>query len=111
MSITRERLEQLNKQARVIAVISAERDRQDKLKAEGRFKYTCADDGMDDWERLGCIMEEVGEVSTLLLNRIDPVKRADGHDACDISDTALLKELSQIAALSAAWMERLVDGA
>jgi hypothetical protein len=92
----------------VLTIIGSERKHQDILKAQGRFKHTCADDGMIDWERLGCILEEVAEVNMILLNRIDPVKRADGHDNCDVSDTALRKELSQIAALSAAWMERLV---
>jgi len=81
---------------------------QEHLKEIGRFKYTCADDGMEDGERLACVIEEIGEVATILLNRVDPVKQKDGHDECDISDAALRKELSQVAALSAAWMERLL---
>lgn len=81
--------------------VGAERKRQLVLKEQGRFKYTPSDDGITDWQRLGMILEEVGEVSRNLLARDGLV--TDG----DKSNAALRKELSQVAALSVAWMERL----
>lgn len=81
--------------------MGAERKRQLVLKEQGRFKYTPSDDGITDWQRLGMILEEVGEVSRNLLARDGLV--TDG----DKSNAALRKELSQVAALSVAWMERL----
>ena len=82
-------------------VVAEERIRQLRLKEAGRFKYTPSDDGLTDWQRLGMILEEVGEVSRNLLARDGLV--TDG----DPSDAALRKELSQVAALSVAWLERL----
>jgi hypothetical protein len=84
-----------------LLVVAHERERQHRLKAEGRFKYTPSDDGLTDWQRLGTILEEVGEVGRNLLARDGLV--TDG----DASDAALAKELSQVAALCVAWMERL----
>jgi NTP pyrophosphatase (non-canonical NTP hydrolase) len=84
-----------------LAAVGAERARQHRLKAEGRFQYTPSDDELTDWQRLGMILEEVGEVARNLLARDGLV--TDG----DPTDTALAKELSQVAALSVAWMERL----
>lgn len=86
---------------RVLTIIGAERRRQLALQAQGRFKYTLSDDGMTDFERLACIVEEVGEVGRNVLRRAGLATDGDPDDA------ALRKELSQIAALCAAWMERL----
>lgn len=84
-----------------IGDIFNERQRQVRLKAEGRFKHTPADDEMSDGERLATIIEEVGEVGRNVLCRAGLV--TDG----DPSDSALRTELAQIAALCVAWMERL----
>jgi hypothetical protein len=84
-----------------LLVVAHERERQHRLKAEGRFKYTPSDDELTDWQRLAMILEEVGEVARNLLARDGLV--TDG----DVGDDALAKELSQVAALSVAWMERL----
>jgi hypothetical protein len=78
-----------------------ERSRQEDLKAEGRFKHTLADYGLTYAERLACIVEEVGEVGRNVLARNGVV--TDG----DASPAALYKELSQVAALSVAWMEHV----
>lgn len=87
---------------RAMKRVTVERHRQLVLKAEGRFEYTPSDDGLDDWQRLGMVLEELGEVARNLLARDALVQ--DG----DATDSALLTELSQVAALSVAWMERFV---
>lgn len=84
-----------------IEEVITERRRQISLQDEGRFKFTLSDSGLSDSQRLVCIMEEVGEVARNILTRDGLAK--DG----DTSDLDLRKELSQIAALSVAWMERL----
>jgi hypothetical protein len=84
-----------------MAMVGTERARQLRLKADGRFSYTPSDDDLNDWQRLGMILEEVGEVARNLLARDGLV--TDG----DADDGALARELSQVAALSVAWMERL----
>jgi hypothetical protein len=84
-----------------LAMVGTERARQLRLKAEGRFKYTPSDDELTDWQRFGMIIEEVGEVARNLLARDALV--TDG----DVDDLALGVELTQVAALSVAWMERL----
>lgn len=81
--------------------VKLERERQLRLKQEGRFDYTPSDDGITDFERYGMIGEEFGEVARNCLARAGIVR--DG----DRTDQALRKELCQVAALSVAWMERL----
>lgn len=88
----------------VLNDIQYERERQFKLKEEGRFKYTPSDDELHDGERYWMIAEEMGEVSRNCLARKMLV--TDG----EISDAALYKELCQVAALSLAWMQRLDKG-
>lgn len=56
---------------------------------------------MTDAERLACLCEELGEVARLVLARESLV--SDG----DAADVVLRDELSQVAALAVAWMERL----
>jgi NTP pyrophosphatase (non-canonical NTP hydrolase) len=84
-----------------LTTVGRERRRQLALQRQGRFTYTLSDDGMTDFERLACIVEEVGEVGRNVLRRAGLA--TDG----DETDSALRKELSQIAALAVAWMERL----
>jgi NTP pyrophosphatase (non-canonical NTP hydrolase) len=86
---------------RALTTVGRERKRQLALQQQGRFTYTLSDDGMTDFERLACIVEEVGEVGRNVLARAGLA--TDG----DTDDAALRKELSQIAALAVAWMERL----
>ncbi len=86
---------------RCLTTVGSERKRQLLLQQQGRFTYTLSDDGMTDFERMACIVEEVGEVSRNVLARAGLA--TDG----EVDDAALHKELSQIAALCVAWMERL----
>lgn len=84
-----------------LADVAAERHRQGRLKRQGRFRYTLADDGLDDFQRLTTISEEVGEVARSLLGRAQLT--TDGATG----DDHLRAELCQVAALAVAWMERL----
>ena len=86
---------------RALTIVGSERKRQLALQASGRFTYTLSDDGMTDFERLACIVEEVGEVGRNTLARAGLATDGDADDA------ALKKELAQVAALAVAWMERL----
>lgn len=80
--------------------ISEERGRQDVLKAEGRFEYTLADNpGLDDMEKLYCILEELAEAGKAIMRSRGLVTDGDGH--------ALRKEIVQVAALALAWLEAL----
>ncbi len=86
-----------------LQAVKAERSRQELLKCEGRFEHTLADeDGYEDGLKLACILEEVAEVGKNLL------AKAGKHNDGDPSVEALYKELSQVAALSVAWMEFLL---
>lgn len=86
---------------RALIQVGSERKRQLLLQQQGRFTHTLSDDAMSDFERLACIIEEVGEVGRNTLRRAGLA--TDG----DEGDKALRTELSQIAALAVAWMERL----
>ena len=77
--------------------IDDERHRQEKLKAEGRFKYTCRDPEMTDSDRFKVLVEEVGEVARALLE--------SDRLANDLSGKDLEKELIQVAAVVVAWLE------
>jgi NTP pyrophosphatase (non-canonical NTP hydrolase) len=68
--------------------IVRERRRQDMLKAQGRFKYTCADPELNNGERLAILVEEVGEVARAL-------QTGEG----------LREEVGQCAAICLAWLQ------
>jgi hypothetical protein len=84
-------------------IIHTERLRQERLKVEGRFRYTLSDEGASDLLRLSSVVEEIGEVSKNLLAREGLV--TDGEPTLK----AIHKELSHVAALSVAWMEYLTQ--
>lgn len=84
-----------------IAEILTERERQDVLKAEGRFKYTLADDGLDDMEKVYTILEEITEAGKNVM-----AQRGNVTDG-ETDHAALRKEIVQVAALSLAWLEVL----
>jgi NTP pyrophosphatase (non-canonical NTP hydrolase) len=86
---------------KAIRGIVAERDRQDQLKADGRFRFTCADDEMSNVERLACLMEEVGEVAQEVLTQKG---RRLARDAVG-TEEALRAEITQVAAICVAWLE------
>jgi NTP pyrophosphatase (non-canonical NTP hydrolase) len=86
-----------------LVLVGFERERQDELKAAGRFEFTCADDGLTLAEKLACLTEELGEVAQEVLTQ-------EGHRlARDTLGTkeALRKELVQVAAVAVAWIESL----
>ena len=83
----------------VLILVRRERARQDELKNAGRFKATCADDYLDDAEKLAVLMEEVGECARAVLERDRLV--SDTHYA------NLKQELIQVAAVAVAWAESL----
>lgn len=85
----------------VIARVVRERHRQDDLKAEGRFRFTCADDEMSNVERLACLVEEVGEVAQEVLTQKDRRLARDTEG----TDEALREEITQVAAICVAWLE------
>lgn len=88
----------------IFEAINLERERQDRLKAQGRFKFTAADGGMGNLDRLACIGEEIGEVARECLNLRNLVYDRPRHQN-DTETDDLEKELIQIAALVVAWLE------
>jgi hypothetical protein len=87
-----------------VAKVIEERQRQELLKKEGRFVSTLATNGMPESYKLACIVQEIAEVSQILL------KRAGLHPReIDDSNSALKGELLQIAALAVAWIEYLEE--
>lgn len=83
----------------VLDDVRAERRSQEFHREQGKFKYTCADLGIDDLERLAVLTEEVGEVARAVLEHMELVN--------DLGDTDLRKELVQVAAVAVAWIEAL----
>ena len=84
------------------ADIARERDRQEELRASGKFSATCAtareDGGMNDFQCFAVLGEEFGEVARAVCESIEGniENRAD-----------LREELIQTAAVAVAWIERL----
>lgn len=90
------------RRANALALVGHERDRQERLKAAGRFEFTCADDGLTDAEKLATIAEEVGEVAQQVLAGSGLTHDTEG------TREELRGELIQVAALSVAWIEALL---
>lgn len=88
---------------RVLDDVSHERGRQEVMKAEGRFSFTCADASMTNFERFTVLGEEVGEVAQECLTQ--PGRRL-ARDTLGTRE-ALRKELIQVAAVAVAWVEGL----
>ena len=86
--------------AYVLGQIREERYRQERLRASGKFPFTCADEGLYESMRLACLTEEIGEVARELMESLNN-DRAIDYDA-------LLAELLQVAAISCAWCEHLL---
>lgn len=83
--------------AYVLSLVVDERERQDRLKDQGRFKYTCSDPEMTHPERLAVLVEEVGEAGHEVNEAIG------GHRPLDLQK--LRKELVEVAAVTVAWIE------
>lgn len=78
--------------------ILEERQRQETLKARGKFQYTCADQEMSDSDRLAVLVEEIGEVARAVL---EEQKLAHENQV----KGGLREELIQVAAVCMAWIE------
>jgi NTP pyrophosphatase (non-canonical NTP hydrolase) len=78
-------------QVRSLGFVVAERRRQEALKAAGKFKHTCADEGMSDFEFVSVLTEELGEIARAI-NDGDPEN--------------LREEIIQLAACCVARLER-----
>jgi hypothetical protein len=76
---------------RILTLVRAERARQNEHVASGRWRHTCADAAMDDYEKLAVLGEEFGEVARALLER---------RPLANLRD-----ELVQVAAVAVAWAE------
>jgi len=78
-----------------------ERERQEKLREEGRFTHTPAEGS--HYENLAMITEEIGEVAREVLTQPgDPA----AFDTIG-SPHSLRKELIQVAAIALAWCEKV----
>ena len=93
--------------------IEVERIRQEKLKAEGKFLFTCADK-IEDPIRLAILAEEFGEVAKEVTEGIifyDKVLQGKNKQTRNEFETANRKkirtELIQVAAVCVAWAEAL----
>ena len=103
-----------------LMAVSVERGRQETLKAQGKFKWSCADTSPDimyhvshtnidrisertfaDAGRLAVLAEEFGEVSRHIVEALIDSSRYNVHE--------LRKELIQVAAVCAAWFESTED--
>lgn len=115
--------------ASVYVDVSNERHHQEKLKSDGRFKYTCADPEADHGQCFAVLLEEVGEAAQALRNGryAVPTEYKDlirsaaalGEIARSVlnrrklsndppkhrPDRNLKKELIQSAAVIVAWLE------
>lgn len=83
----------------VLDLVASERGRQERLAAEGKHAYSCADPRMTDAEVLTVLAEEVGEAAHEVNEGIGEGRSVDKH--------RLMKELIQIAAVSVGWAERV----
>ncbi len=89
---------------KVLGEVANERDRQETLRAEGRFAATCADeDGIGDAEKLAILVEEVGEVARQVLTQSSRQLALDSLGTRE----GLRDELIQVAAVAVAWAEAL----
>lgn len=87
----------------ILREVLDERVRQERLRQEGRFRLTCASAEMEEGEKLGVLLEEVGEVARAFLEKRRLANDVHGKD--------LRKELLQVAAVCTAWVEALDNAA
>jgi hypothetical protein len=103
MSSKWDQVKQTTARLKAIAAISEERLRQELLKSQGRFEFTCADPSISDREKLVILGREFGEIAHAVNVSGDrrPVlleQQTKEH---------LRTELIQLAAVAAAWAESL----
>lgn len=83
----------------IFELIDRERGRQDRLQAQGKFRYTIADSRIGHDRRLSILTEEVGEVAKRL-NQLELLTHVH-------YDPELVAELVQVAACAVGWLESL----
>jgi NTP pyrophosphatase (non-canonical NTP hydrolase) len=88
---------------RALDHVAKERLRQEGMKADGRFRHTCADYELSNSEKLTILVEEVGEVAREVLTQDG---RRLAHDTAGTPE-GLRQELVQVAAVAVAWIEAL----
>jgi NTP pyrophosphatase (non-canonical NTP hydrolase) len=90
-------------QAQEIAqgMIAHEQCRQEVLKNEGIFKFTCFDSyGLSSSQKLAVLMEETGEVARCVMAR----ERLNAEQG-ESSNGRLMAELVQVCAVAQSWIE------
>ncbi len=85
----------------ILDMVATERGRQELLKSQGRFDYSCADKEITHAECCTILAEEAGEVA-------HEVNEGIGKDRF-IDKRRLLKELIETAAVAVAWAEKTLD--
>ena len=103
----------------VLLEVNEERMRQETLKEQGKFLFSCADKGLSEAEKLAVLGEEFGEVSKevtelvielakLMKFRMAPETRTEViESAIRNYKVKARKELVQVAAVAVAWVEAL----
>ena len=89
--------------------ILKERLRQDALKAQGKFKYTCADYELSIEDCMLVLMEEVGETCRAVLEYRRLTVDRSGEYSSNVSGQKIKEECVQVAAVALAICERFVD--
>lgn len=92
-------IKEVSRREQVFYRIYSERMRQERLKATGKFLYTCADPQMLSADKYLVLGEEFGEVGRAILNMQG---YATDYKA-GLED--IQKELIQLAAVCVAWLE------
>jgi len=88
----------------VLNDVFSERERQEELKRQGKFKYSCADFELDNGQCYMILGEEFGEVGHALNEMIGKVY--SGREI-DFAMLPVREELIQVAAVAVAWVERI----
>ena len=85
-------------------LMSYERARQEKLCAQGKFPWTCADPNVSNAQRLAVLAEEIGEVAEALL------EAKQSHLDTELTEHVhkLRLECVQVAAVCRAWIEAML---
>lgn len=78
----------------VFGDIARERERQQRLKKDGKLRWTCADQKPSDSNKLAVLAKQMGDVAVEVLGQ--------EHVTAD-----LRHELVQVAAVAVAWIEAI----
>lgn len=108
-NIERENIMPTESTESVLYDVARERDRQEDLKRQGKFPWSCNDDFNPDTgkliphaEKLTVLLEEVGEAASIVCKLM-----ANREEAKYVNLAMLKKELIQIAAVAVAWAESI----